>query len=142
MAPVRRVLITGSRGWKDRTTIWTALKTELDRSPDELVVVHGGAQGADDIADRWASGMNQEGWPVWGEVHRPDYDQYLPKFAPLRRNEHMVRLGADICLAFPLEGGTGTRHCMSRAYAAGIPVINFGYQPYTHQAQEYAAAYG
>ncbi len=76
------------------------------------------------------------------EAHPPDYDKHARNRAPLVRNKEMAELGAFVCLAFPLEGGTGTRHMMSRAMAAGIEVINHGYQPYTQQAREFVAAYG
>lgn len=138
---MRRVLVTGSRGWTEPTTVWSALNSELQQFPDGLVIVHGGAVGADEIAGRWAERMNLAGYPVWPEAHRPDYDLYPRKFAPLRRNEHMVSLGAAVCHAFPLEGGTGTRHCMTQAFGAGIPVVNHGFQPYTQQAKDYAEAY-
>ncbi|ALF00932.1 hypothetical protein SEA_SERENITY_65 [Mycobacterium phage Serenity] len=122
---MRRVLITGSRVWKDRSLVWHALGIELQRSPNGLTVVHGGARGADDIADRWAWGMKQEGWHVLPELHRADWDRY-GKRAGILRNIEMVKAGADICLAFPLGVSRGTRHCMAAAEKAGIPVINFG----------------
>ncbi|ATW60194.1 ssDNA binding protein [Mycobacterium phage Ph8s] len=121
---MRRVLITGSRVWKDRTTIWGALEAELQRSPNGLIVVHGGARGADDIADRWAWGM-RPGFNVTPELHRADWDRY-GKRAGILRNIEMVKAGADVCLAFPLGNSVGTRHCMGAAEKAGIPVINFG----------------
>ncbi|AGT14315.1 hypothetical protein ADZZY_67 [Mycobacterium phage Adzzy] len=122
---MRRVLITGSRVWQARTTIWDALKAEWDRYPGGLIVVHGGARGADDIADRWAWGMKQTGWNVNPELHRADWDRY-GKRAGILRNIEMVKAGADVCLAFPLGNSVGTRHCMGAAEKAGIPVINFG----------------
>ncbi|APC43114.1 hypothetical protein SEA_KERBEROS_66 [Mycobacterium phage Kerberos] len=125
---MRRVLITGSRVWKDRTTVWDALSDELHRSPYGLVVVHGGARGADDIADRWAWGMRQEGFNVTPELHRADWEWHGKK-AGVLRNIEMVRAGADVCLAFPLGRSVGTRHCMREAQKAGIPVINFGDKP-------------
>jgi hypothetical protein len=41
------------------------------------------------------------------------------------RNQHMVDLGARICLAFPLPSSRGTYDCMARAEAAGIPVKTY-----------------
>ena len=132
---MRRVIVTGSRGWVDRTTIWCALNPELDKGP--FILVHGAAKGADDIADRWAWGMLQQGYEI--EVEAWPARNFT---SPLARNQHMARLGADVCHAFPLKGGTGTRHMMTRCYAAGIWVVNHGYQPYTLEAREYAKAYG
>ncbi|BBC43622.1 DprA-like DNA processing chain A [Mycobacterium phage AN9] len=122
---MRRVLITGSRVWKDRSMVWGALANELRRSPSGLVVVHGGARGADDIADRWAWGKRQEGYNVTPELHRADWDRY-GKRAGILRNIEMVQAGADLCLAFPLGNSVGTRHCMREAERAGIPVVNLG----------------
>lgn len=138
---MRRILVTGSRKWTNRRAIWTALETEYLVAPRGIIVVHGGAEGADDIADRWAWGASQMGRFVMSEVHVPDYDKH-GKRAPLVRNQDMADAGAFVCLAFPLEGGTGTRHMMSRAISAGIEVINYGYQPYTQQARDFVAAYG
>lgn len=137
---MRRVLVTASRKWSNAAVIHSALNQELQQF-GSLIVVHGGADGGDTIADCWAWAMHHAGYNVRPEKHDPDYDLYPPKLAPLRRNEYMATLGADVCHAFPLEGGTGTRNCMSYAYGAGIPVVNHGFQPYTQQAQEYAEAY-
>ncbi|SHS98831.1 gp62 protein [Mycobacteroides abscessus subsp. abscessus] len=138
---MRRILVTGSRKWTNRRAIWTALETEYLVAPRGIVVVHGAAEGADDIADRWAWCARQMGRLVQVEAHAPNYDKH-GKRAPLVRNQDMADAGAFVCLAFPLEGGAGTRHMMSRAIAAGIEVINYGYQPYTQQARDFVAAYG
>ncbi|QYW01585.1 DprA-like DNA processing chain A [Mycobacterium phage Pumbaa] len=123
---MRRVLVTGSRDWKDRRTVWNALHDQLNKSPDGIIVVHGAARGADDIADRWAWGMYQMGYKVLPEDHPADWNQFGAS-AGHRRNYHMVKLGADVCLAFPLEESKGTFGCMALAEKAGIPVINHGY---------------
>lgn len=133
--------MTGSRDWVNRRLIWITLNQELIQFPEGIVVVHGGARGADDIADRWAWGMQSQGHKTAVEVHRPDYVTHGDR-APLVRNHEMAASGADVCHAFPLQGSMGTRHCMTRCYAAGIPVVNHGFQHYTYQAQAFAEAYG
>lgn len=137
---MRRVLVTGSRDWRDRHAVWNALHEELRRSPEGIVVVHGAARGADDIADRWAWGMHQSGYKVMVEDHPADWNG-LGKRAGIIRNQQMVDLGADVCHAFPLRDSIGTRHCMSRAIAAGIPIINHGYPPSLAKAREFSEAY-
>lgn len=143
----RRVLVTGSRVWTDRTAIWMALNQELQMFPEGIVVVHGGCRvdgkpaGADDIADRWAWGMKAAGHNVSVEMHEADYETF-GKRAPLWRNQKMAESGIDVCHAFPLHGSHGTRHCITRCYAAGVNVVNHGYQPYSEQAREFAKAYG
>lgn len=139
---MRRVLVTGSREWLNRTAIWAVLNRELEQHPEGIIVVHGKCRtGADDIADRWAAGMKAIGLPVEIEEHEPDFDAHGDR-APLVRNREMAESGPDVCHAFPIEGSHGTRHCMTRAMAAGVPVHNHGYQAYTSQSREFAEAFG
>jgi hypothetical protein len=122
-----RILVTGSRDWTDRGLIERALADVIAenhvRTPKMLV--HGGARGADSLADAiW------RGWRVPGdgsagvEVHRADWEQF-GKAAGHRRNAEMVAAGADICLAFILGESRGTRGCIALAEKAGIPVRVF-----------------
>lgn len=43
--------------------------------------------------------------------------------AGMHRNQEMVDLGADVCLAFIRGKSSGTRDCADKAAKAGIPVI-------------------
>ena len=106
-----RLLITGSRDWSDRRAIRWAL---LLRGPG--TVVHGAARGADRIAGQIGAEL---GWPV--EAHPADWRR--GRGAGHLRNQAMVDLGADLCLAFPLPGSRGTWDCVRRANAADIPVV-------------------
>jgi hypothetical protein len=109
-----RILLTGSREWTDEKTIRQAL---TERYNPDAVLVHGACpQGADAIADRiW---RQLGGTP---ERHPADWRTYGLAAGGIR-NAHMVKLGADICLAFRLDGSPGTGDCMRRARKAGIPV--------------------
>jgi hypothetical protein len=119
---VRRVLVTGSRNYDDKNTLFDAL---ADQYEPGMIVVHGGARGADTIACEWVKKMQSLGYQVTTEVHQADWYEYGKAAGPIR-NEVMVDAGADVCLAFPLGESRGTRHCMSAAEKAGIPVINLG----------------
>lgn len=119
-----RILVTGSRDWTDEQAIHDALaqvmRAHRDRNP--IVLVHGGARGADRIADKiWRSWQFRLDLAA-PEVHHADWDSY-GKAAGWRRNAEMVAAGADVCLAFPLGESRGTRGCMALAEEAGIPVI-------------------
>lgn len=128
-----RILVTGSRRWTDYDMIRNLLaaidRQEVPEVLDALdlpnttthTLVHGGARGADTIAGQIAKEL---GWIV--EVHYPDWVKF-PKTAGFIRNQAMVDLGADLCLAFiKVDSQTGgTRDCMKRARMAGITVARF-----------------
>jgi len=134
-----RILVTGSRDWADENLIAGALLHETSRVPASrgIVVVHGGARGADTMAHRVA--VHYE-WQVerhpadWGAPcgkcnprHRiagKDGNTYCP-LAGHRRNQAMVDLGADVMLAFIKDRSRGATHCADAATRAGIPVRYF-----------------
>jgi len=117
-----RVLICGGRDFTDKKLFHKTM-IEIDPSTDEqklgdpeLVVIHGGAKGADLLADEWAV-VN------WKSIERylPDYKRYGPKAAPVIRNQEMIDGGKpDLVIAFP--GGRGTADMVRRAKKANIPV--------------------
>lgn len=125
-----RILVTGSRAWTDGGLIARALFGAVESLSDRegrIVLVHGGARGADSIAHQiWLRGFwRQRMIPAdlaQPEVHPADWVRY-GRAAGHRRNAEMVALGADICLAFPLGDSPGTRGCVALAEKAGIPVV-------------------
>lgn len=117
-APAWRVLVTGSREHRDAPLICQALMAELRvarRLMRPMVVIHGAAKGLDTIAHCWAIGADR----TTPDPHPANWA--AGKQAGHVRNQKMVDLGADVCLAFPLPGSTGTWDCVRRAKAAGIP---------------------
>jgi hypothetical protein len=106
-------------------------------APEDFVLVHGDCRfrrkdgtidynrSADQLAEQEA---RRRGWrtdphPVdWDALDRSQYSA-----AGRGRNQRMVDLGADICIAFP--GGEGTRHCKNAAARAGITVITLAEIP-------------
>jgi hypothetical protein len=146
---VFRLLATGSRDYSDWRTAGRVFGEELTQLPagTTFIVVHGACPdgGLDQIADRWArsptiAGMYPD-YTIVAEPHpadwRRDCDEHCrhrprkpggrcPAAGPLR-NQLMVDLGADKCVAFPLgDGWSGTRDCMRRAVKAGIAVREIG----------------
>lgn len=119
-----RILITGSRDWTDEAcfgfrlglAVGYALK-ELDTTDlAAIVIVHGACPtGADAMASAFARHYGHT-----EEAHPAKWDIFGKRAGPLR-NEEMVLLGADICLAFPLPQSRGTVHAMNAAKKAGIP---------------------
>jgi hypothetical protein len=116
-----RILVTGSRWWVNYNKILEAL---LKHGPG--LVVHGACYPKPIRGVRprrsadWLAHLVVEelGWDE--EPHPANWS--LGRGAGHMRNQHMVDLGADICLAFPLDDSRGTWDCVRRARAAGIPV--------------------
>jgi hypothetical protein len=125
-----RILVTGSRNWNDDRVIHDTIKYFLQ--PDS-VVVHGHCPtGADAIADRLCRdwGWRYERHPAkWAQPCGPDCKHRRPRSPHLYpcagpvRNQLMVDLGADVCLAFITPESRGTWDCVRRAEAAGIHVV-------------------
>lgn len=129
-----RILVTGSRDWADHLAVHEALVEALyQRVP--AVIVHGACpSGADAIASWWVRQYKHLG--VTEEPHAADWRKH-GYAAGFRRNEDMVQLGADVCLAFisPCSkpgcrtpgphGSHGASHTADLAEKAGIPVFRY-----------------
>jgi YspA, cpYpsA-related SLOG family len=134
-----RILVTGSRNWDDKPGNWgfqpgivagvlRMLKDELQIPDGETVVlVHGNCRDSPDrIADMAARRL---GWEV--ESHSAQWERY-GKQAGFIRNQEMVDLGADLCLAFLTpcvkdgcpepkpHDSHGASHCAGLAERSGI----------------------
>lgn len=115
-----RILVTGSRSWTNETIIQAALRKawiDLGGDPETVLVSGACPDGADRIAENWwvLSRMPLERHPARWLEHG--------KAAGFIRNQGMVDLGADICVAFHKGESKGTAHTIERAKAAGIPVV-------------------
>ena len=125
MADLKRLLVTGSRTWADKQMMRDALRMAYvalawgEGVRRDVVLVHGGARGADSMAgELWSFGnlrveIHEAQWRAHG-VYNPH--------AGIGRNQKMVELGADLCLAFIHNGSRGATDCAARAERAGIPV--------------------
>lgn len=112
-----RVLVTGSRTWRDTTPIHVALSVLYAEHRDTLVIVHGACpNGADTIADRWAFQrlIPAERYPA---------DWSIGRHTGHRRNADMIATKPDLCLAFILDESPGATGCVRAAAAAGIPTF-------------------
>lgn len=113
--PEVRILITGSRTWTDRRVIRTVFGYAEIEFGGPIVIVSGACPtGADRLCEEAAEAF---GWRV--ERHPADWKAH-GKAAGFIRNQAMVDLGADLCLAFIHNGSRGATHTADAAEAAGI----------------------
>lgn len=112
MNPIR-VLVCGSRNWTDEV----AIRRAFDDLPPGSTIIHGGARGADSIAERLAIEMDfnmrafHAQWDTLGKAAGPE------------RNQRMIDEGKpDLVIAFPLPDSRGTWDMVSRAKRAGVEV--------------------
>lgn len=118
-----RVLITGSRTWDDVDEIHDALDAMIllaEAQGEPFILVHGACRrGADWLAEQWA------GQTMGVTIERHPADWSTGRSAGVRRNQHMVDLGADHVLAFIKDNSPGASHLVRQARKAGIPVQEF-----------------
>lgn len=138
-----RVLITGSRdtsvSWGHLHEDWAWLFQQcLDRGR-KLWLVHGDCPtGVDAEVSRFDDATQFTWWSQRGHavtfpmfplgIERHPAGAPFWEFGPWpaagpKRNRHMVSLGADLCLAYPLGLSSGTRGCAAMALEAGIPTL-------------------
>lgn len=128
-----RIIVTGERDWPDDGSVGMALhRIMIDaitgRVRDGWIVVHGDCPtGADRWARNWCEFHAQHG--ARDERHPADWKGLGAKAGPMR-SQHMINLGARLCVAFwsgrvtgpDGKGRSGTLTCITFATLARIPV--------------------
>lgn len=115
-APARRVLVCGGRDFHDAGLLIGILNRHHDDAGQHLVIINGGATGADRLAEEWAE---RHGVPV--ETYWAYWKTHGRAAGPIR-NQRMLDEGKpDLVVAFP--GGRGTADMVRRARAAGVEVV-------------------
>lgn len=113
MQEITRVLVCGGRRYADKDILCDCLDERL-AAWRFLVLIHGDAEGADRLADAWALERG-----VQPAVCRANWSKW-PRAAGFIRNDRMLILQPQVCIAFP--GGRGTAHMIRQCESAGIAV--------------------
>lgn len=114
-----RMLVTGSGKWTEEGIIEIAMLAEVGDVPwHDVLVVHGGCKnGADAIVDEIARRRR------WGRLIIPADWAHYGRAAGQIRNERMVKIGADVCLAFIRDGSPGASTTAFKADRAAIRTV-------------------
>lgn len=108
-----RVLVCGSRFWKDRAKI----KARLLLLPKDCTIIEGEADGADIISRLVALEIGLDVVGVFA-----NWTRYSKAAGPIR-NDRMLRFKPHLVLAFheDIESSRGTKDTVTKARNLGIP---------------------
>lgn len=122
-----RVLVTGARDYNDYRAVATCLTGYLILARDrgeKLVVIEGGATGADQLARSWASLEDDYSPYVELITVEAEWDRLGKRAGPARNTKMLKEHKPSVVLAFhdDLEWSLGTKDCVKKAKKYGIPV--------------------
>lgn len=111
------LLVTGGRYYSNRDAVFSALDRAHAKRAITLLV-HGGATGADALANEWAvaRGIPHRAY----SVTKFEWMRYGSAAGPIRNGRMLEEAKPDGVVAFP--GGKGTADMIRRAEAAGLPI--------------------
>jgi predicted Rossmann-fold nucleotide-binding protein len=105
------VLVCGGRDYRDKEHVYKVLD-QIYAHYGELVIINGGAGGADSYAHGWAIDRAQHHTKMMSLWDRHQ------KAGGVIRNSAMLALRPNLVIAFP--GGPGTANMVKQARAAGV----------------------
>lgn len=117
-----KVLVCGSRRYEDRDTVNRVLDAQLAKRGKRMILITGGAVGADNLALQWAMSRKVD------HVVRYAHWEIEGKAAGPIRNRRMLRLKPKIVIAFMVTTpgeNRGTNDMCDIADQAGIKVKRF-----------------
>ena len=119
-----KVLVCGDRHWRDWNMVYKVLD-ELYYAHDGLVVIEGGARGADTMAGNWTMDRKRRGWAVELEVYEANWAEHHRAAGPIRNKKMLVDGKPDLVVAFhdALEESKGTKNMVEISRKAGVEVL-------------------
>ena len=113
------VLVTGGREYANKRTVNLQLGITRQHFFNEgrrMVIVQGGARGADSLAKAWCDSLNQPCFSIPAE-----WATYQQSAGAIRNQQMLDWIDFECVIAFP--GGNGTADMIERAKRRGLTVI-------------------
>ena len=107
------VVVTGSRTWTDVEKI----RQRFSELPKDTILYHGGAIGADSLADLEARLFGLD-----VRVRHADWNRHGRSAGAIRNRTMLTEAQPDLVLAFWDGDSRGTRHMIGLAEERGIPL--------------------
>lgn len=109
-----RLLVCGGRNFNNRKYLEFILDEFLAAIPISCLI-HGGARGADRMANEWAKAKQ-----IPTEIYKAEWEKHGQAAGPIRNQEMLTKSRPDKIIAFP--GGNGTANMVKLGTDAGISV--------------------
>lgn len=109
-----KVIIAGGRDFDN----YDLLREKCDnilRNQDEVIIISGGAKGADSLGERYAK---ERGYST--EVFHAKWEEHGKKAGPIRNQE--MAINSNALIAFWDEKSKGTKHMIDTATDKGLLV--------------------
>ena len=107
---MKTLLITGSREYDNIAQIENIFHQLKEEDPlEEWTLIHGGARGADMLADHVARNMK---WPQNIIKCLPDWNKHGKKAGIIRNSQMIENYQPHCAIAFHLNNSPGTKHCI------------------------------
>lgn len=88
----------------------------INKIPGIAMIISGGCQGADKLAERYALENN-----IPMIIHKPEWDKYGKSAGPIRNA--LIVSGSDMIIAFLHKDSKGTKDTIKKAKIANKPFI-------------------
>lgn len=111
-------LVCGGRDYADRAMVHAVLRRLNYDSPGTVGILHGAARGADTLAGEWARANRIPCRPM-----PADWPRFGRMAGPVRNQQMLDEHPGHVLLVVAFPGGRGTLDMMTKARAAGIPVL-------------------
>jgi hypothetical protein len=109
-----KILICGSRDWTDYKKIENEI---LNQNINNLVLITGGARGADNIAESIAKKLNIE-----NKIYYAEWNKYGNAAGPIRNEKMIKEEKPNLIIAFQKNHSKGTQDTINRGNKYKIPV--------------------